>query len=109
ARRRHVAGRLAGARARRTIAARGAEPPRSLGADGYDAVRAGPALFAPATRVAPARGVVHAGRLARGAVVSADFAALDVAHGAGLGARGLCAVAAVARRAYRGSDQAGVA
>ena len=52
---------LAGAGRRRAAAGGGAEPARTVGAHGHDAVRPRPALFALADHAAAARDLVHAG------------------------------------------------
>src|SRR5262249_22312987 len=57
---------------------------------------------------AAAADLVHAGELGRGAVHAAGCQQLVPALGDGLGARRRGAVDAAGRRAYRGSDQAGL-
>ena len=58
-----------------------------MGAHGHDAVRPRPALFALADHASPARDLVHADRLGRGALRAADRARLVPALGGRLGAR----------------------
>ena len=73
-----------------------------------DAVRPWPALFARADHATAAADLVHPDRLGRGAVRAAGRRRLVPALGAGMGAGGRSAVAAIRRRAYRGGDQAGL-
>ena len=99
---------VAGARRRRPTAGGGAQPARAVGAHGHDAVRSGPALFAAADHAPPARDLVHADRMGRGALRAADRARLVPALGRGLGTRRRNDLGAVCRRAYRRGDEAGL-
>ena len=86
----------------------GAEPARTMGAHGHDAVWSRPTLFALADQSAVARDLVHADRLERGALRAADRARLVPAFGVCLGAHRRDAVGALRRRAHGRSDQAGL-
>src|SRR3979411_2416906 len=83
-------------------------PARRVDAHRQHAVRSRPALFARADHAIAAADLVHAGVMGRGAVPAAGRQGLVPALGDGMGARRCGAVAAVCRRAYRGSDQAGL-
>src|SRR5262249_45394373 len=67
-----------------------------------------PALFAPADHAAPARNLVHADLVGRGALRAAGLARLVPARRRGLGAHRRDDLGAVRRRAHRGGDQAGL-
>src|SRR6266700_7204907 len=84
------------------------EPARRLDPHRRHAVRPRPALFALADHAVVAADLVHADRLGGGAVHAAVCRRLVPALGAGMGTRRRRAVAAVRRRPYRRSDQAGL-
>ena len=84
------------------------EPARGVDPHRHHAVRSWPALFALADHAIAAADLVHADGVGRGAVRAAGRGRLVPALGDGVGARRRRAVAAVRRRPYRGSDQAGL-
>ena len=109
--------RRSGTAAARSVARAGAvrpadrgdpESPRRMDTHRRDAVRPWPALFARADHATAAADLVHPDRLGRGAVHAAGRRRLVPALGAGMGAGGRSAVAAICRRAHRGGEQAGL-
>ncbi len=99
---------LAGAGSGRAAARGCAEPARSMGPPRYHAVRARPALFAVSDHTAPARGLVHADRMGRGAARAAGRSRLVPAIGGGMGTGGLGDRRTVCGGAHRRSNQAGL-
>src|SRR5438445_8279821 len=86
----------------------GDHPEPAWGVDPHrrHAVRSWPALLALADHAIAAADLVHADGVGRGAVHAAGRRRLVPAFGLGVGTPGRGALAAVCRRAYRGSDQA---
>ena len=105
---RTVARGMAGAGAVRPHDGGHSEPARGVDAHRQHAVRPRPALFALADHAIAAADLVHADGVGRGAVHAAGRRRLVPALGDGVGAGRRGAVAAVRRRSYRGSDQAGL-
>src|SRR6267378_2164990 len=84
------------------------QPARGLDAHRHHAVRSRPAVFAFADHAIAATNLVHADGVGRGFVHAAGQGRLVPALRNGVGARRRHAVAAVRRRSYRGSHQAGL-
>src|ERR1700688_610706 len=105
---RAIARGVTGAGAVRPRARRDSEPARGVDPHRQYAIRSRPALFASADHAIAAADQVHADGVGRGAVRAAGRRRLVPALGDGMGTRRRRAVAAVRRRPYRGSHQAGL-